>query len=89
MNKNELIKAIAEKSNFSQKDVEIFYDAVVGVLTETLQNGEKIQLLGFANVELRESAEKTGINPRTKEKVIIPASKKPVVKFSKSYIEKF
>lgn len=87
MNKGELIKAMAEKAGFSQKDAAAAYEAFVATVTEALKAGEKVQLVGFGTFEVKDVAAKTGINPQTKETVQIPACKKPVMKFGKAYKE--
>jgi DNA-binding protein HU-beta len=89
MNKSEFIKAIADKAGFTNKDAALAYDAFVSTVTETLKAGDKIQLVGFGSFEVKEVPAKTGINPQTKEKVEIAASKKPVLKFGKAYKEIF
>ena len=89
MNKGELIKAMAEKAGFTNKDASIAYEAFVEVVTDALKAGEKVQLVGFGTFEVKEVAEKVGINPQTKEKVAIPACKKPVMKFGKAYKDLF
>ena len=89
MNKGELIKAIADKAGFTQKDAAAAYDAFIEAVTETLKAGEKVQLVGFGTIEVKDVAAKTGINPQTKEKVAIAACKKPVMKFGKAYKELF
>ena len=85
MNKGELIKAIAEKAGFTQKDAAIAYDAFIATVTDALKAGEKVQLVGFGMFEVKDVPAKTGINPQTKEAVEIPACKKPVMKFGKAY----
>ena len=80
MNKGELIKAMADKAGFSQKDATIAYEAFVEVLTKALKAGDKVQLAGFGSFEIKEVAAKTGINPKTKDAVEIAACKKPVMK---------
>ena len=89
MNKGELIKAMAEKAGFTNKDASTAYEAFVEVVTEALKAGEKVQLVGFGTFEVKEVAEKVGINPQTKAKVAIPACKKPVMKFGKAYKDLF
>lgn len=87
MNKGELIKAIAEKAGFTQKDAAIAYDAFIASVTDALKAGEKVQLVGFGTLEVKDVPAKTGINPQTKEAVQIAACKKPVMKFGKAYKE--
>ncbi|MBP3433740.1 MAG: HU family DNA-binding protein [Clostridia bacterium] len=85
MNKGELIKVMAEKAGFTNKDAATAYEAFVETVTEALKAGDKVQLVGFGTFEVKDVAAKTGINPQTKEKVEIAACKKPVMKFGKSY----
>lgn len=85
MNKGELIKAMVEKTGFSQKDAAVAYDAFVASVTDALKAGEKVQLVGFGTFEVKDVAAKTGINPKTGASVSIPACKKPVMKFGKAY----
>ena len=85
MNKGELIKAMAEKAGFTNKDAAIAYDAFVAAVTDALKAGDKVQLVGFGTFEVKKVDAKTGINPQTKAKVAIPACKKPVMKFGKAY----
>lgn len=89
MNKGEFIKAFAEKAGLSQKDAGVAYDAFVDVITDALKKGDKVQLTGFANIELKKKPAREGINPRTKEKIKIAASKNPTAKFGKAYKELF
>ncbi len=87
MNKGELIKAMAKKADFTEKDAAIAYNALIETINETLKAGEKISLVGFGTFEVKDVATKTGINPATGAKVEIAACKKPVMKFGKSYKE--
>ena len=89
MNKGEFIKAVANKAGFTNKDAALAYEAIIETITEALKNGEKVQLVGFGTFEMKEVPAKTGINPQTKEKVEVPACKKPVMKFGKAYKEMF
>ena len=89
MNKGEFIKAMAENAQLTVKEANVAYDAFVGALTDALKNGEKVQLVGFGTFEVREKAAREGINPQTKEKVTISASKAPALKFGKSYKDLF
>ena len=85
MNKGELIKAMADKAGFTNKDATAAYEAFVATVTDALKAGDKVQLVGFGTFEVKEVAAKTGINPQTKAPVEIPACKKPVMKFGKAY----
>lgn len=84
MNKSELITSMAEKSGLSKKDVEKALSAFTESIQDALVNGEKVQLIGFGSFEVRERAERKGRNPKTREEMIIPASKAPVFKAGKA-----
>ncbi|MGJ9382051.1 DNA-binding protein [Salipaludibacillus neizhouensis] len=84
MNKTELINAVAEKTELSKKDATGAVDAVFEVITGSLQNSEKVQLIGFGNFEVRERAARKGRNPQTGEEIEIPASNVPAFKPGKA-----
>ncbi len=87
MNKTELVAAIAEKTELSKKEAEKALKAFTDIVAEELAKGEKIQLVGFGTFEVSERAEREGRNPRTKEAIIIPASKAPKFKPGKALKE--
>ena len=84
MNKTELVAAVAEKVGLTKKDAERVINATVETVTETLVKGEKVQLSGFGNFEVKAREARVGRNPRTKETIQIPATKLPVFKASKA-----
>ena len=85
MTKAELISAIAEKSELSKKDSEKALNATVAVITDTLAKGDKIQLVGFGTFETRDRKAREGINPQTKKKIKIPATKVPAFKAGRAF----
>ena len=84
MNKAELITSMAEKSLLTKKDAETALKAFIDSVQEALENGEKVQLVGFGSFEVRKRAARKGRNPQTKEEIKIPASKAPVFKAGKA-----
>ena len=87
MNKSELIAAMAAKTGETKKDAEAALNAFVGVVTDALVKGDKVQLVGFVSFEVRKRAARKGRNPQTKEEIKIPASKAPVFKAGKALKE--
>lgn len=85
MNKNELISAVAEKTGLSKKDSEKALNAALETITAKVAEGEKVQLIGFGTFELRERAEKQARNPRTGEKMTVPACKAPAFKAGQAF----
>ena len=84
MNKGEFIDAVAEAAGMSKVDAGRAVDAVVSTVTKTLKNGDAIALVGFGTFEVRNRAERTGRNPKTKEPITIPASKAAAFKPGKA-----
>ena len=80
MTKVELIAAVAANAGLTKKDAEKAVTATIDVITETLQKGEKVSLVGFGTFEVRERKERQGRNPQTREPMTIPASKVPAFK---------
>ena len=85
MNKAELINAVAASTGFSKKDAETVVSATLDAITAALQEGEKVQLVGFGSFELKCREARMGRNPKTKEAIQIPASKAPVFKAGKAF----
>ncbi len=84
MNKSELIGAVAEKTGATKKVAGDAVEAVFSAIEETLAKGEKVTLVGFGTFEVRDRAAREGVNPSTKEKITIPATKVPAFKPGKS-----
>ena len=89
MNKTELIKEIAEKAGITLKDAGLAFDGFMEAVTEALKKEEKIQIAGFGSYELKSKEAREGFNPKTGQKIKIPAAKVPVFKFGKAYKEQF
>jgi DNA-binding protein HU-beta len=87
MNKAELIAKVSETTDLSKKDISKAVDAIFDAITEALQNGEKVQLVGFGNFEVRERSARKGRNPQTGEEIEIPASRVPAFKPGKQLRE--
>lgn len=89
MNKNELIRAIANKLGITLKDAAESLDGVIGAITDGLNAGEKIQISGFGTFDIKSKEARDGVNPKTGEKISIAASKIPTFKFGKAYKDSF
>ena len=84
MNKTELCAALARKAEISKKGSEAFTEALIETITETLQQGDKVQIVGFGTFEVKERAARKARNPRTGEEVDIAATKVPFFKVGKA-----
>lgn len=87
MNKTELINAVAGKAELSKKDADVAVKAVLEAIVEALENGDKVQLVGFGTFEVRARKERQGRDPRTNSSITIPASKVPAFKAGKAFKE--
>lgn len=84
MTKSELIAAMADESGLNKTTTELALSAFVSTVTKALQNGEKVQMIGFGSFEVKERGPRKGRNVRTGEEIDIPASKTPVFKPGKT-----
>ena len=85
MKKTELVSLIAEKGGYSKKDAEKAVSAVLDTIVETVAAGDKVAVVGFGSFETRTRNARTGLNPRTKETIKIPASTQPVFKAGRAF----
>ncbi len=87
MNKAELIQAAATKAGVSQKQAQSVLDATIETIVETVATGGKVVLVGFGSFEARARKEREGRNPKTNEKMIIPATVVPAFSPGKNFKE--
>ena len=79
MNKTELINSVAEKAGLKKTEAKAAVEAVITSIADTLQQDGKVSIIGFGAFSVTTKAARTGINPKTKAKIEIPARK--AVKF--------
>ncbi|GAB3072129.1 HU family DNA-binding protein [Salinicoccus sesuvii] len=84
MNKTDLINAVSDHADLTKKEAGAAVDAVFDTIQESLKNGEKVQLIGFGNFEVRERSARKGRNPQSGEEIEISASKVPAFKAGKA-----
>ena len=80
MTKAEFTDRVAAKSGLSKRDATKAVDAFLDSITEALKGGEQVAFTGFGKFSPQHRKEQQGVNPRTGEKVTIPAARVP--KFS-------
>ena len=83
-NKAELIEKVAAATDLTKKDATAAVDAVFSTIQDALAEGEKVQLIGFGNFEVRERAARKGRNSQTGKESKIAASKVPAFKAGKA-----
>ena len=87
MNKTELVASVAEKAGLTKKDSEKAVNAVLATVSESLQKGDKVQLVGFGTFEVRERKARKAKNPQTKEDITISETQVPAFKAGKGLKE--
>jgi DNA-binding protein HU-beta len=87
MNKGEVVDLVAEKAGISKKQADSVITATVEAIMETVANGDKVTLVGFGSFEPRERKAREGRNPKTNEKMQIPATTVPAFSAGKQFKE--
>jgi DNA-binding protein HU-beta len=77
MNKNDLIAEVAETAGINKADATKAVDSVLESITGALKKGDEVRLVGFGTFTVAKRAASEGRNPRTGEKINIPASQRP------------
>jgi DNA-binding protein HU-beta len=80
MNKNDLVAAVANSAGLTKADAAKAVDSVLENISASLKQQNEVRLVGFGTFSVANRAASDGRNPRTGEKIRIPASKRP--KFS-------
>lgn len=87
LNKKTLADAVVAKLGITKKDASLAIDSIFEEITKTLSEGGKVDISGFGKFEVTTRSERVGINPATKEKITIPASKSAKFKAAKALKE--
>ena len=77
MNKMGLVDAVCAKLGGTRRAAEDAVDTVFEAVTNTLSKGEEVLISGFGLFTVKKRSARMGINPRTKEKIEIPATVTP------------
>jgi DNA-binding protein HU-beta len=77
MNKTDLIQKMAENAGGSKSEAQKYFEAFTDVVTDALKKGDSVQVTGFGKFYVQKREAREGINPQTKQKMNIPASKVP------------
>ena len=84
MNKTDFVAAVADAAEISKTDAAKAVDAMIDVITKTLQKKEAVTLVGFGTFQVRERAARVGRNPQTMAEIQFPASNNPAFKAGKA-----
>jgi len=88
MNKGELVDRISQKATVTKKQADAVLTAAVETIMEAVSEGDKVTLVGFGSFERRDRKQREGRNPKTGEKMNIPATKVPAFSAGKLFKEK-
>lgn len=88
MNKGELVDAVAHKANVTKKEADAVLTAALETIMEAVSGDDKVTLVGFGSFESRDRKAREGRNPKTGEKMNIPATKVPAFSAGKLFKEK-
>lgn len=77
MTKSEFIERFAARAGFSKKDAAAAVDAFTDVVKSALEAGEEVQFTGFGKFYVQTRDAREGINPQTKAKITIEATRVP------------
>lgn len=77
MNKSELIEIAAKEADITKAAAEKVLAAIIGAITKAVSKGDSVALIGFGSFKASKRAARTGVNPKTGEKLKIAATTVP------------
>ena len=83
MNKSELITALSQKENLTEKQAADIVNLIFKGFLETLKTGGRIEIRGFGSFTVRNYGSYTGRNPKTGGKTVVKEKKLPFFKVGK------
>lgn len=83
MTKADLIEEVAKIADITRKDSEVVVETIFDGIVHALRAGDKIEIRGFGSFRTRQRKPRVGRNPKTGDKVEVPAKKIPFFKPSK------
>lgn len=83
MTKADLIEEVSKMVELTRKDSEVVVDTIFDSIVHSLRSGDKIEIRGFGSFRTRQRKPRVGRNPKTGERVDVPAKKIPFFKPSK------
>ena len=87
MTKADLVRVISAETGIIRKDVALAVDAFLDSVKDSMKDGKHIEIRGFGTFKLKERKSRIGRNPKTDEKVEVPARIVPTFKFSSAFKE--
>ncbi len=89
MTKSQLIEMLASRTrHISKRDIEIVVDTLFGSMAEALVRDERIEIRGFGSFQVRVRKAREGFNPKTRERIQIPARRRLLFRVAKELYER-
>ena len=85
MNKADLVNLVAARTELTKTDVSLVVDAAIDTIIDSVVEGKKVSILGFGSFEPRDRSARQGLNPKTGEKIAIPAKRVPAFTAGKMF----
>ena len=83
MTKADLIDEVSRLAELTRKDSEVIVETIFESVVRSLRAGDKIEIRGFGSFRIRQRKPRIGRNPKTGERVDVPAKRVPYFKPSK------
>ena len=83
MTKADLVEKVTRLGDLTRRDGEIIVETIFDSVIQALQGGDKIEIRGFGSFRTRQRKPRVGRNPKTGDRVEVPAKKIPFFKPSK------
>ena len=83
MTKADLIEEVAQITDVTRRDSEVIVETIFDSIVHSLRAGDKIEIRGFGSFRTRQRNSRVGRNPKTGDRVDVPAKKIPFFKPSK------
>ena len=83
MTKADLIEEVSRLAELTRKDSEVIVETIFDSIVRSLRVGDKIEIRGFGSFRTRQRNPRVGRNPKTGDRVEVPAKKIPFFKPSK------
>jgi integration host factor subunit beta len=84
MTKADLVEKVTRLGDLTRRDGEIIVETIFDSVIRALQGGDKIEIRGFGSFRIRQRNPRIGRNPKTGERVEVPAKRVPYFKPSKA-----
>lgn len=83
MTKADLIEEVSRVVEMTRKESEVIVETIFDSIVKSLRGGDKIEIRGFGSFRTRQRQARIGRNPKSGDRVDVPAKRIPFFKPSK------